>query len=223
MAKKTILTVLYAIASLPFLLISTILAKYNIWGLKDDITLCIDVIERNKNIKLCNNLLDILIIAEDKRNNFHCGVDQIALVRALYVRIKFGFVQGASTIEQQFVRVVTQRYERKLSRKLREQILATAVLRKSSKTDIATSYLSIAFYGSNLYGKTGLEKLCTKPLSQVGLPIAIEIISRLKYPEPVKRNMKWREKIFYRNQYILKEISKSGNKSFKTDSLKLAV
>lgn len=212
MAKKFILATFYSIASFPFILISYILNIFNVWGLKNDLALCLHVIEKQKHNNLSNHLTNILIIAEDRRNLYHKGVDHIALLRAIYVRLAFGTIQGASTIEQQFVRVVTQRYERKLSRKLREQFLATAVLARSSKKNIAISYLSISFYGSGLYGISGLRKVCSEPLSKVSISHAIKAIARLKYPEPKSQDREWKEKILLRDQYINQQLYKPGNR-----------
>ena len=218
MAKKIILITGYSIASLPFLFLSLLLKYFNIWNLKSDITKCLFTIDKYKCKVLGDNLPYVLIIAEDKRNKFHHGVDHIALVRALYVGLFKGCVQGASTIEQQFVRVVTNRYERKLSRKLREQILATAVLARSSKNGIAHAYLSIAFYGSGLYGYNGLKKICREPLSNVSIKYAIGAVSRLKYPEPSFKTSTWKTKIYFREQYINAEIKKTGNKALQGTS-----
>ncbi|MFT5702124.1 MAG: membrane carboxypeptidase/penicillin-binding protein [Desulforhopalus sp.] len=202
MAKKSVLTFCYYIASVPFFLVSIILVTFNFWDIKKDLVLCLQTIEKQKNNNLSDNLLNILVIAEDHRNFFHKGVDHFALLRALSVRLIFGKVQGASTIEQQFVRVVTCRYERTLSRKLREQILATTVLTRSTKFDIAVSYLSIAFYGSGIYGITGLKKICDEPLSEVSINQAVKVVARLKYPEPSNQTQEWKDKIFFRNQHI---------------------
>ena len=82
------------------------------------------------------------------------------MIRALSVRIRHGTIQGASTIEQQFVRVMSGRYERSVARKLREQALAIAISRRREKKQVAAAYLSVAFYGSARRGVSGLMTQC---------------------------------------------------------------
>src|SRR5690348_10551479 len=65
----------------------------------------------------------LLISGEDHRFFGHCGIDPIAVCRAIWRGVVLGHREGASTIEMQLVRVVTGRFERTLTRKLREAAL----------------------------------------------------------------------------------------------------
>ncbi|KXZ74483.1 Penicillin-binding protein 1A [Acinetobacter venetianus] len=77
------------------------------------------------------------------------------MLREIYfTHVKKEF-QGASTVAQQFVRVITERYERTLFRKLREQLLAVLITYEFNNKLIGTGYLNIAFLGSGMYGLTG--------------------------------------------------------------------
>src|SRR5690242_20336233 len=69
-------------------------------------------------------LQELLVSGEDHRHGRHHGFDLIAIARAVWRRIARGKYEGASTIEQQLVRVITGRYERTLRRKVREIGLA---------------------------------------------------------------------------------------------------
>lgn len=75
-------------------------------------------------------LIDFLILAEDHRNKYHIGVDVIAICRAIYRRLRFSVKEGASTIEQQLVRVVTGDYRDSISRKIKEIMLAVYIRKK---------------------------------------------------------------------------------------------
>ena len=59
---------------------------------------------------------------------------------------------GASTINQQLVRVLTNRYERTFKRKVKEILLASLVARAIPKTDIPGIYLSVAYFGWRMNG-----------------------------------------------------------------------
>jgi len=139
--------------------------------------------------------VDAVRLAEDHRNELHPGIDIIAMMRALWVRIKFGQIQGASTIEQQFVRVVTNRREITIYRKVREQLLALMLVRRAHKRRIASAYLSIAFYGSGSVGLDGLKNRFGVQLSKVPFPNALQMVAQLKNPSPRKPGDAWRSKM----------------------------
>ncbi|MCR4311177.1 MAG: transglycosylase domain-containing protein, partial [Candidatus Taylorbacteria bacterium] len=62
------------------------------------------------------------------------------------------FSQGGSTITQQVVKNALLNSEKKISRKLKEWILAVKLERVMSKADILTIYLNDAPYGGSIYG-----------------------------------------------------------------------
>ena len=125
-----------------------------------------------------SSLSKILIFAEDHRNQYHYGVDFIGIARTLKVRIFTGKSQGTSTIEQQFVRAITQRKERNIRRKIREQLLAVFIRMNFSRDDINFSYLCNAYYGEGKIGKTGVIDLLKRGHTEY------EIISYIKFPIP---------------------------------------
>ena len=182
-------------------MVARVIDNWNVWRIRSDIDRCLDVIDSVK-ITLPTTFLQSLIAAEDHRNVYHLGVDPIAVLRAIYVRLLLGHFQGASTIEQQFVRVVSGRYEKKLARKMYEQLLAIAVSRRRSKNQIASAYLSVAFYGSGKIGVAGLRAHLGNDLSLARLNDIRGMIARLKYPEPLKPTSAWQRKIRQRIEYI---------------------
>ena len=109
---------------MPIILLANIINLLNIKSFKDDIEKSLKIIDDFSNIKIDKRFIQVLILAEDRRNKLHRGVDTIAILRAIKVRLLENKYQGASTIEQQFIRVVTNRFEKTFYRKLREQILA---------------------------------------------------------------------------------------------------
>ena len=178
---------------MPIILLANIINLLNIKSFKDDIEKSLKIIDDFSNIKIDKRFIQVLILAEDRRNKLHRGVDTIAILRAIKVRLLENKYQGASTIEQQFIRVVTNRFEKTFYRKLREQILAILLDKKAKKYDISKSYLLIAYYGYNLTGLSAIKKICID-INKVDITTAIEIISRLKYPQPKNINNIWLSK-----------------------------
>ncbi|XQC04796.1 transglycosylase domain-containing protein [Arcobacter cryaerophilus gv. pseudocryaerophilus] len=193
MAKKTFLIIFLRISAMPIILLANIINLLNIKSFKDDIEKSLKIIDDFSNIKIDKIFIQVLILAEDRRNKLHRGVDTIAILRAIKVRLLENKYQGASTIEQQFIRVVTNRFEKTFYRKLREQILAILLDKKAEKYDISKSYLLIAYYGYNLTGLSAIKKICID-INKVDITTAIEIISRLKYPQPKNINNIWLSK-----------------------------
>lgn len=74
--------------SLPFIFISLIL--FNKRSVASDYKLCINYIENNiiELSKIDDSYLKILILAEDHRNPIHLGIDPIAILRCIYIKIK---------------------------------------------------------------------------------------------------------------------------------------
>lgn len=207
MAKNKITKSVILLLSLPLHLIAIIAEFFDLWNLKKDINKCVVEIRKYKENNISKNLRDVLVTAEDRRNKIHRGVDPIAMIRAIVVKIMKNEIQGASTIEQQFVRVVSQRYERKFTRKFREQILAILVSKRTTKENMANSYLCIAFYGSGKIGVLGIQKLLGSSAEFISIESAIEIVARLKYPEPLIATKEWRQKFEQRNKYIRYNLS----------------
>ena len=201
MATNTILRILYLIISLPFLLISFLFYILNIRKTREYFNLCLEVANiRHQNFDEC--LIHCLYLGEDKRNNIHYGVDFYGIIRALLSTFR-GNIQGASTIEQQFVRTVTGRYDKNVSRKIEEQILALLVSIKLSKKVIAESYLSIAFFGTSM---NGYIALCCNLKPQIyDLEFYAKVIARLKYPQPSKVDTYWKKKVERRSLWIIKQ------------------
>jgi membrane peptidoglycan carboxypeptidase len=131
----------------------------------------------------------LLVSGEDHRHGLHPGFDPIAIARALWRRLTRGSREGASTIEQQVVRVVTGRYERTLARKIREILLAVLVARKYSKDVLPAVYLSIGYYGWQMNGYLqACARLHLGP-DLLTLDDASGLVARLKYPEPRKASL----------------------------------
>lgn len=201
MAKRRILKAIFFVLSSPFLFVSRCLESFLSKPFSIDLNQCLNVVDQ-----FCESVpsqfTDALIAAEDHRNAYHLGVDPIGIIRAILVHLHSGHLQGASTIEQQFVRVVTGRYERTVIRKLREQALAIAVVRYRAKNSIASAYLSIAFFGNDCIGLDGLRGHFGPHLHAVGKKQALFFVSQLKYPRPHQPNVYWRSRVNARCEVV---------------------
>ena len=95
------------------------------------------------------------ISIEDSGFYSHYGIEPLAIVRAVFINLKDGNLlggQGGSTITQQVVKNTLLVNEKKLSRKLKEWVLAIKLERDLSKDAILELYLNEIPYGGTKYG-----------------------------------------------------------------------
>jgi penicillin-binding protein 1A len=98
------------------------------------------------------------VAIEDKNFYNHPGVDGRALIRAAWVTLRGGAVQGGSTLTQQLIKQVYFSEEAKdrtmsgVPRKIKEMILAIEVEKLYDKEQIITLYLNESPYGGRRNG-----------------------------------------------------------------------
>jgi penicillin-binding protein 1A len=97
---------------------------------------------------------EAVISIEDRRFRTNSGVDIRAISRAFIQDVEHkGSVQGASTIEQQFIKNALQaQSHRTIFEKLRETALAYQLSHKWSKEKILAAYLNTIYFGNGAYG-----------------------------------------------------------------------
>lgn len=150
-------------------------------------------------------LVEFLIIAEDHRYYKHPGFDLIAICRAIIKNTFYGKKEGASTIEQQLVRVITEDYRCTVLRKIKEIYLAYQLNGFIDKFTIAAIYLDIAYYGTDYQNLLALlKKFKVKLSSNLDDEVCAEIVARLKYPEPHIMTRNRAIQIEQRKRYILR-------------------
>ncbi|MFT3839298.1 MAG: transglycosylase domain-containing protein [Myxococcaceae bacterium] len=94
------------------------------------------------------HLVDAIIASEDRDFRSHRGVNFSALIRAVFANTKQqGYSQGGSTLTMQVVRNLSQKTEKKISRKLREMGLAMGLDRALGKDAVLQMYLDAPYLG----------------------------------------------------------------------------
>ncbi len=89
-----------------------------------------------------------ILVIEDERFYRHRGIDPIAILRASWANLRSGgVVQGGSTLTQQLMKNFFLTDERKMSRKIKEAVMALIAERKYSKEEILENYLNQIYLG----------------------------------------------------------------------------
>ena len=133
---------------------------------------------------LPKNLINAVIVTEDKRFFFHPGIDIKGIVRAAIVNLKAGrIVQGGSTITQQLAKNLFLTPERSFTRKLHELILSFWLEIRFTKQQLLSIYLNRVYLGSGTYGvQAASEKYFNKKVEELNLYECALIASLLKAP-----------------------------------------
>jgi penicillin-binding protein 1A len=167
-----------------------------------------------------------VIAIEDKRFRTNSGIDIRGIARAFLQDIVHkGAVQGASTIEQQFVKNALQaQAHRTLFEKLREAALAYQLAHKWSKEKILTEYLNTIYFGNGAYGIESAartyfgsdinhmgcgtlgHKLCVEELEPWEAALLAGIIKSPTYYDPLTRPQAARA----RRNLVLREMLAQG-------------
>ncbi|HEY7401408.1 MAG TPA: biosynthetic peptidoglycan transglycosylase, partial [Actinomycetota bacterium] len=115
-----------------------------------------------------------IVAVEDRRFWQHRGVDVRGIARAVWADLQAkDYVQGASTITQQFVKNTYVKNDRTISRKLKEAALAWQLERRWSKDRILTAYLNTVYFGNSAYGvQMAARVYFDKKASELTLPEA---------------------------------------------------
>lgn len=103
--------------------------------------------------RIPKHMQDAMVAIEDSRFYQHSGLDFRGLARALWANVTDREMsQGASTITQQLARNMFLSSRKKLSRKIKEMLLAVQIERNWTKSRILETYLNQVYFGSGAYG-----------------------------------------------------------------------
>ena len=93
-----------------------------------------------------------VVAAEDQSFWTNQGIDPKGIIRAAFSNARGNSTQGASTITQQYVKILYLTQERSLKRKLKEAFLSLKLQREQSKQEILEGYLNTIYFGRGAYG-----------------------------------------------------------------------
>ncbi|MDO7868193.1 transglycosylase domain-containing protein [Nocardioides jiangxiensis] len=95
---------------------------------------------------------DAVVAAEDRTFWTNGGIDLKGILRAALSNAKGNDTQGASTITQQYVKILYLSSEHSYKRKIKEAIVAKKINREMSKQEVLEGYLNTIYFGRGAYG-----------------------------------------------------------------------
>lgn len=142
-----------------------------------------------------------VISVEDHRFYKHCGIDIIAIGRAVVNDIKaMSFVEGGSTITQQLSKNIYFTQEKKITRKIAEVFMAFEIEKNYDKDEILELYLNTTYFGDGYYTvKEACKGYFNKELNEMtdyesillaGIPNAPSVYALTSNPDLAKQRQK---------------------------------
>ncbi len=103
--------------------------------------------------EISRHIKNAMVAIEDSEFYEHAGVKPLAMLRAFLVNLSSGGIkQGGSTITQQLIKNSLLTNEKKISRKIKELVLALKIEKVMTKEEILTLYLNESPFGGSMYG-----------------------------------------------------------------------
>ena len=129
-------------------------------------------------------LKNALVASEDENFYKEGGVSPRGTLRAFIRDLQGkGYVQGGSTITQQYVSLAYTGKKRTLARKLREAILASQLARQVPKDQILYKYLDTVYLGDGCYGVgAAAQSYFRVPVEQLNIGQAALLVGLIPAP-----------------------------------------
>ena len=125
-----------------------------------------------------------ILATEDRRFQYHVGLDPKALMRAMVKNIKAGhYVEGGSTLTQQLSKNVFLTPDKTLKRKAQEMMLSVWLEQAFTKDEILEMYLSRVYFGSGAWGiEAASQRYLGKSASELTIGEGAMMAGLLKAP-----------------------------------------
>ncbi len=126
---------------------------------------------------------DAVVAAENRTFWSDSGIDYKGIVRAAFNNASGNATQGASTITQQYIKILYLTQERSYTRKLKEAILSLKLGRTTTKQEILEGYLNTIYFGRGAYGiQAAAVAYFDKPAAELSLKESAALASIINNP-----------------------------------------
>ncbi|RAW03344.1 transglycosylase domain-containing protein [Pseudochryseolinea flava] len=190
--------------------------------------------------QLSPELVNTLLLSEDRRFYKHSGMDFWSYVRVVWGLLTFDPAGGGSTITQQLAKNLYTlnpemdgpiaklgKYPRRIVQKTKEWIISVHLERNFTKEEIITMYLNTTEFSSNAYGiKVAAETYFNKQPDSLNIVESAVFVGMLQNPSAFNPNLhpdaafKKRNEVLYK-LYSYEYIDKSLYDSLKVTPIEL--
>ena len=161
------------------------------------------------------SIQDAVIAAEDQSFYSNSGIDIKGIVRAAWNNLHSSSIeQGASTITQQYVKILYLSQERTWTRKIKEAFLAVKLQNELTKDEILEGYLNTIYFGRGAYGiQAAAQAYFDKDAKDLTVPESAVLASVLNSPSALDpaNGKDSREALLSRYRYVLEGMVSRGD------------
>jgi membrane peptidoglycan carboxypeptidase len=156
---------------------------------------------------------DAVVAAEDRTFWTNKGIDPKGIIRAAFSNAKGGATQGASTITQQYVKILYLNQERTIKRKIKEAFLSLKIQQQQSKSQILEGYLNTIYFGRGAYGVQAAANayfgIPAKELNASQSAMLAAVLNSPNYLSPDRSDAS-REALLNRYDYVVSGMKSMG-------------
>ncbi|MDT0185937.1 transglycosylase domain-containing protein [Microbacterium sp. ARD31] len=157
---------------------------------------------------------DAVVAAENQTFWTDKGIDPKGILRALFSNARGNARQGASTITQQYVKILYLTSEQSYKRKIKEAIVSLKIQQKLSKKEVLEGYLNTIYFGRGAYGIQAASKAYFgHPASELNLRESAVLATVLNNPtkyDPAN-GKEAKDDLKGRYQYVLDSMAELGS------------
>ncbi|WP_084541455.1 transglycosylase domain-containing protein [Nocardioides alkalitolerans] len=159
-------------------------------------------------------LRNAVVAAEDRTFWTNQGIDPRGILRAAFSNAQGNATQGASTITQQYVKILYLTQDRTWTRKAREALLSLKIQRQLDKEQILEGYLNTIYFGRGAYGvQAAAQAFFAVDAADLTLPQSVVLSSVINNPtrfDPANGEDAL-ERLEGRYQYVLDGMVEAGD------------
>ncbi|WP_240937985.1 transglycosylase domain-containing protein [Nocardioides sp. JQ2195] len=156
---------------------------------------------------------EAVVAAENQSFWTDKGIDPKGILRAAFSNASGNARQGASTITQQYVKILYLSQERSYTRKVKEAIMSLKLQRQQSKEEILEGYLNTIYFGRGAYGIDAAAKtffgVPAKKLTLRQSAVLASVINNPTRFDPANGKSNRRD-LKGRYDYVLSSMAKTG-------------
>ncbi|HEY9564922.1 MAG TPA: transglycosylase domain-containing protein [Nocardioides sp.] len=157
---------------------------------------------------------DGVVAAENRSFWTDNGLDFKGIIRAALSNTQGNGRQGASTITQQYVKILYLSSERSYTRKIKEAFVSLKLVRQQSKEEILEGYLNTIYFGRGAYGiDAAAQAFFAKPAKKLSTPESAVLASVINNPtrfDPANGEDS-EAALLQRYRYVLSGMAESGS------------